>query len=176
MGADGVELDVHESADGLFLVHHDPEVPDDPPRLEEALEVLDEGGHVVVFVEVKSLRDAPGLLRTLAPWRGKLDLRPMSFDLAIVKSLAGDFPLGVIANAPGTDPVSLLDGCRAGLLSLREDAIDAALVETLHATGRELFAWTVNDPGRMRALAALGVDGLISDHPDRVAAVIQSSP
>ena len=32
-----------------------------------------------------------------------------------------------------------------------------------------VIAWTVNDPEDIRRLAALGVDGIISDHPERFA-------
>ena len=39
-------------------------------------------------------------------------------------------------------------------------------VDTLHAAGHRVVVWTVNEPERMRALLALGVDGIISDRPD----------
>lgn len=39
-------------------------------------------------------------------------------------------------------------------------------VAALHALGIRVVPWTTNDPVRMRALIALGVDGLISDRPD----------
>jgi glycerophosphoryl diester phosphodiesterase len=37
------------------------------------------------------------------------------------------------------------------------------LVEKLHAAGKIVVTWTVNDPKRMLRLAAMGVDGIISD-------------
>ena len=42
------------------------------------------------------------------------------------------------------------------LLSLR-------LVNKLHAAGKTVVTWTVNDPRRMRRFADMGVDGIISD-------------
>ena len=39
------------------------------------------------------------------------------------------------------------------------------LVETTDSTGVELFAWTVDERDRMRALRALGVDGICSNDP-----------
>lgn len=41
--------------------------------------------------------------------------------------------------------------------------------------GLRLIPWTVNDPADMQALIALGVDGLITDYPDRLRTVLQAS-
>jgi glycerophosphoryl diester phosphodiesterase len=49
--------------------------------------------------------------------------------------------------------------------------VDAALVRTAHARGLQVIPWTVNDVATMRALLELGVDGLITDYPDRAAAL-----
>jgi len=39
------------------------------------------------------------------------------------------------------------------------------LVEEVHAAGRLVCTWTVNEPKKMRRAAELGVDGIISDDP-----------
>ncbi len=39
-------------------------------------------------------------------------------------------------------------------------------IDALHAEGFRVVPWTTNDPGRMRELIRLGVDGIISDRPD----------
>lgn len=46
--------------------------------------------------------------------------------------------------------------------------VSAPFVEGAHGFGCEVFVWTVNEPEEMRALLDLGVDGLISDFPDRL--------
>ena len=47
------------------------------------------------------------------------------------------------------------------------DLDDEALDEA-HALGLEVLVWTVNDAGDMRRLIDLGVDGIITDYPDRL--------
>jgi glycerophosphoryl diester phosphodiesterase len=37
------------------------------------------------------------------------------------------------------------------------------LVDELHAAGKTVITWTVNDPSKMLQAAAMGVDGIISD-------------
>ena len=41
--------------------------------------------------------------------------------------------------------------------------VSGKLVEDLHSAGKQIFVWTVNRAITMRRLAALGVDGIISD-------------
>jgi glycerophosphoryl diester phosphodiesterase len=50
-------------------------------------------------------------------------------------------------------------------------SVDAGLVERAHGRGWSLIVWTMNDPQDMRRLIGLGVDGIISDFPERFAAV-----
>ena len=51
--------------------------------------------------------------------------------------------------------------------------VDASLLRTAHAHGREVHVWTINAPERMRALLDLGVDGLLSDLPDLLREVLR---
>jgi glycerophosphoryl diester phosphodiesterase len=45
-------------------------------------------------------------------------------------------------------------------------------VEAAHALKMEVHAWTINDEESMRRLIELGVDGIITDYPDRLIAVL----
>jgi glycerophosphoryl diester phosphodiesterase len=47
-------------------------------------------------------------------------------------------------------------------------------VAAIRAAGFPVVPYTVNDPTRMRALLALGVDGIITDRPDLLLAVVES--
>ena len=47
------------------------------------------------------------------------------------------------------------------------------LIEFAHARGVQLHVWTINDPAEMRRLLDLGVDGIITDFPGRLAEIIR---
>jgi glycerophosphoryl diester phosphodiesterase len=50
--------------------------------------------------------------------------------------------------------------------------VDRAVVEYLHARDIPVHVWTVDDETEMRALLALGVDGIVTDRPDVLARVL----
>ena len=51
--------------------------------------------------------------------------------------------------------------------------LDAAKVAEAHALGISVLAWTVNEPGLIARILDLGVDGIVTDRPDRVRAEMQ---
>jgi glycerophosphoryl diester phosphodiesterase len=50
--------------------------------------------------------------------------------------------------------------------------VTAESIAEAHAIGLKVVSWTVNDPAEMSRLAALGVDGLITDYPDRARGIL----
>jgi glycerophosphoryl diester phosphodiesterase len=57
---------------------------------------------------------------------------------------------------------------RKGLLRV----IRRRFVEAVHAAGKHVHVWTINDPVRMRRLLDSGVDGIVTDRPDLLDEVI----
>jgi glycerophosphoryl diester phosphodiesterase len=50
--------------------------------------------------------------------------------------------------------------------------VDEQLVATAHAHGLNVHPFTVDEEGEMSALLAAGVDGIFTNHPDRLAALL----
>ena len=50
--------------------------------------------------------------------------------------------------------------------------VTAASLAEAKALGLKVIPWTVNEPGEMEWLMNLGVDGLITDYPDRLRALM----
>lgn len=46
------------------------------------------------------------------------------------------------------------------------------LIEAAHRKGLHVHVWTIDEPSAMRELLALGVDGIMTDHPTRLLAAV----
>jgi glycerophosphoryl diester phosphodiesterase len=189
LGADGVELDVQTTADGAFVIHHDPHagavlIPEaardrvrahrlpngEPlPFLAEALDVL--GRDLTVFVEVKTLPPSldEAFLAALAAGPAPERYHVHAFDHRIVRRLKQRrprLPCGVLSSSYPLEPLRQLEDAGAEALWQGEDLVDAPLVRQAHERGYRVYAWNVDHPPRMRALEALGVDGICTNVPD----------
>jgi glycerophosphoryl diester phosphodiesterase len=51
-------------------------------------------------------------------------------------------------------------------------AVTEDLVKKAHALGLQVLPWTINNPPEMDKLIGWGVDGIISDYPDRLRTVM----
>jgi glycerophosphoryl diester phosphodiesterase len=60
----------------------------------------------------------------------------------------------------------------AHVVSPEHSLVDASLVERAHVLGLSVLPWTVNDPERIQTMIDLGVDGIVSDYPDRALALL----
>lgn len=189
MGADGIELDIHDTADGGLVVHHDPSLDGRPlrqltsaavgrhrlpngesvPTLSQALATVGPGCRV--FVEVKTLdpeHDA-ALFAALDGGPAPSNYHVHGFDHRIVRRLTASRPGlvgGVLSTSYPVDPWRQL--ADAGARELWQDAplTDRPLVDGAHQRGVRVYAWTVDDPARARELAGIGVDGVCTNRPD----------
>lgn len=51
--------------------------------------------------------------------------------------------------------------------SPNEKFVNQKVVEAAHLLEMKIIPWTINDPERMKKLLKMGVDGIITDYPDR---------
>jgi len=66
----------------------------------------------------------------------------------------------------GALPVGLLDLARHDIRGDEVRVVTRGLVDAVHAAGKKLHVWTIDDPVEMAELIELGVDGLVSDRID----------
>lgn len=189
MGADGIELDIHVTTDGVPVVHHDPVIHDSPiwqlpvetvvahrlpngepiPTLAEALAAIDPS--LSVYVEVKELqpRDDSHVLAVLASGPAPHRYHVHAFDHRIVRRLREqrtELPTGVLSASYPIRPLVQLEDARADTLWQQQSLVDGELIASIHAASAQLIAWTVDGPARMRVLASLGADAVCTNRPD----------
>ncbi|MBP6671465.1 MAG: hypothetical protein KA180_18565, partial [Gemmatimonadales bacterium] len=96
-----------------------------------------------------------------------------AFDHRIIARLGErrpELPRGILLASYLLDTLAVLRGSGADTLWMETHLIDAPLVDDLHAAGFQLVAWTANDPAEIARLAALGVDGICGNYPERIVA------
>lgn len=182
-GADGIELDVHATADGVVVVHHDPVTAagveiaratlaelrrrDEPagreiPTLASVCEVV--AGRAELFVEIKGVAIEAPVLETIGGYAGRYALH--SFDHATIGRIARLAPgtrLGLLFAQAVTDAGALLAAYGATDAWPQHSLVDDRLVRTVHDAGGRVIAWTVDDAAEAARLVRLGVDGICSD-------------
>lgn len=199
-GADGIELDVRRSADGDLVVHHDAtlrdgrvlcetptaELPDEVPTLVEALDAC---AGLVVNVEIKNSPFDPDhdpgrtvaddVVALLDARDGRDDVLVSSFDLATVDRVRslGPVPTAFLTSIAqiGCDAVALAADRGHVAIHPHEGTVDAAFVALAHGAGLQVNVWTVDDPERLRALAAAGVDGIVTNVPAKAREALRAA-
>ena len=182
-GADGVELDVHATADGVVVVHHDDRLTGGPaiasltlgelrryeaapgvpiPTLSELCELVQ--GRVTLFVEIKGAGIERAVLDVLAAYEG--DAAIHSFDHALIARIARQEPsrrLGILFEELTAGVARAMETTGARDVWPHWPLVTAALVDEVHAAGGRVIPWTVNEQARAQALVSLGVDALCGD-------------
>jgi glycerophosphoryl diester phosphodiesterase len=201
VGANAVELDVHGTRDGVVVVHHDaatnsrpgdsgtvaviaestlpmlrriPVGTDTIPTLGELLAMVPTDG--TVYVEVKAPRIEAQVISDIRASGRTCAVH--SFDHRVarrVHDLAPDIPVGVLQTSYPVEPLRLMHDAGARDLWQHWELLDEALVELVHADGRRIIAWTVNDSSVARRLLDWGVDGICTDVPGAMRALVDSA-
>ena len=94
------------------------------------------------------------------------------FDLEVLKYLKSQYPeqaqVFLVANKKSTEENISALGHVPDVFSPFWKMVDEKMVAYCKAQGMKLIPWTVNETNDMNKLIQLGVDGIISDYPDRL--------
>ena len=144
------------------------------PTLDEALDLIDQRARI--NIELKTWDGTAAAVaavlreRVEAGWPVEQFL-VSSFHLPELfefRQLAPEFAVGALLCGVPLDWAGCASELQAASLNLSAEFVDARLVADAKARGLEVYVYTVNDLDEYRRLAALGIDGVFTDYPDRL--------
>ena len=151
------------------------------PTLEEVLRLLGPTG-LLINIEIKR-EAAPGIEEKVSELvrRAGLSERVVvsSFDhprVVRMREIAPRLVTAVLvgrASLTGPSPAAAARGAGAPMLVAQHRALNPEAVKEARRLGLKVWAYTVDATKDMKRMLGLGVDGIVTNHPDRLRALLQ---
>jgi glycerophosphoryl diester phosphodiesterase len=151
------------------------------PTLEETLQMTD--GRVGLILEIKNhpyihlgieirilfaLNRAGALARTLVASSDYASLRKL-------REFSPDVRIGVLVTAEEReDPIRFAQEIHGFCLLVRKDLMTPMLLRETQKRRLRTMVWTVNDHEEIQHFAGMGVEGILSDFPERLSRFLRS--
>jgi glycerophosphoryl diester phosphodiesterase len=181
-GVDVVEIDVRRSLDGYLMIMHDARVDrttgrrgyvheltrgqmSGVPTLADVIRTVN--GRAAIMVELK----VRGIVEETLGAVGSHPVYLASYlhsEMLRVRELAPKMKTIALVDGVPVSPIAFALEAKATHAGFGFDSLEPAVIEMAHAAGLQVFTWTVDDPRDIAQAASLGVDGLISNYPDRL--------
>jgi len=155
------------------------------PTLAEMIEQV-RSSRAGIIMELKSPELYPGVERAVADVfrsfpgymqsslaNGRLAIQSFNWEsMATYRALEPEVPIGLLGT-PSLDQLPEL-GTWADQINPNYRTVTPEFVDAVHAAGMEINPYTVNDPAIMAQLLDAGVDGIITDRPDVLEALLHA--
>jgi glycerophosphoryl diester phosphodiesterase len=193
LGVDLIETDLRLTADGALVLSHDPrmdvagthrevrtatlaELRRSPGSEEEGIATLNDllgvaAGRSGLMLELKVEGIAEQTVEavTAASFPGPLIYASFHHgELLTIRRLRPEAKTLALIHAGPVDKVQFALDARASHAGINIDFATVEFVSALHQAKLAVFVYTVDEPDEIAAMKALGVDGIISDYPDRL--------
>ncbi|MEK4359082.1 glycerophosphodiester phosphodiesterase [Paenibacillus sp. FSL M7-1455] len=149
------------------------------PQLDELLE-LAKGGGTTINIELKNgVVPYEGLEEKVIQrvrdygLSGQVVISSFNhYSLLLCKQIAPEIRTGILYMEGLYEPWAYAGTLQADALHAYHRAVLPEFVAAAKAAGKAYHPFTVNDPDEMRRLLQAGVDGIITDYPDRLDALL----
>lgn len=200
LGAQMIELDVHETLDGKLVCIHDSTVErttngtgevhtliykelaefdagrgESIPLLEDVLEFAT--GKLQVNIELKVIGVEQEVINLAERHAMTPNILVSSFlhgTLLTIKELNGSIATAILIKESKEDIISYASEFDVDAVNPHHRLVTHEFVENLHAAKLEVYPWTVNDSSTMKTLYSLGVDGVVTDYPDKALEILEA--
>lgn len=146
------------------------------PTLAEVLELV-RGSGLNIYLELKDIGAVEGFEEAVLNVVRDYDMQDRcimaSFQYEYLRHFKElDESIQVLLNTSSAS-LTLTEEFPADYYGLNTEMITADLVEAIHNAGSQAYAWTVNKPVQMRNVAAMGVDGIVTNYPGLAKVALQ---
>jgi glycerophosphoryl diester phosphodiesterase len=145
------------------------------PTLAEVIDLVN--GKMKLNIEIKISGREPGIadkvVETVRHKNFSNQCIITSFDssaITRVMKIAPEIPAGLIFS---NDPAESIFEGKWSILSAKHKIVDADFMNKARAAGKEVHVWTVNKEDDMKRFIDLGVDGIITNFPNRLVEVLE---
>jgi glycerophosphoryl diester phosphodiesterase len=142
------------------------------PTLDEVFDVV--GGKCGLNIELKAAGVENQVAQIMQARNAFGDSIVSSFDwdyLKKIQQLHFNIRVGLLAEEKPVDLMMNAVAMRAHSINPRWDMVTADLCKAAHERGLKVYTWTVDSDARMRALIECGVDGIMTNYPERLRTV-----
>lgn len=126
---------------------------------------------IPVCVEIKVPDIEAAVLKTIYNLKMEKQVIIFAFDYEVLKKireLDAEIPLLYLRGSVDRQTLDQAEEIQASAIGAgRATAITGELLAQMRAKGLELWQWTVNDIDEIQRLLDIGIDGIITDYPDR---------
>jgi glycerophosphoryl diester phosphodiesterase len=144
------------------------------PLLTEVLDLIE--GRCTINIELKGLNTATATSEIIKKYIAERNWKYEDFivssfqknELFQMRKLDENVPLGILSKASVTEAIALGKLLKASAIHPSLGIITRDNVKASHETGFNVNVWTVNEPEHIARMQEFGVDGIISDFPDRL--------
>lgn len=147
-----------------------------PLKLTRILQIIN--GRADVMVDVKQLGVTGKLLDTIddSGFKGKVyitsELHPV---IREAKELRKDILAIASINILPIGIVELARKANADMVSIHLGLLNKKIIDELHMNGLKVITWTINDPAQAMKYIDMGVDGIVTDRPDKILKIVRKS-
>lgn len=194
LGVDLVEVDLRRTRDGRLVLLHDERVNRTTngighvadmtldqvqkldagdgqriPTLEEALQAAHGRAGLILELKVEGIgQQACAIVRRCGFKEPVIYASFFTAELPPIRDIDPNAATMALIGKLPKDPIIYATDVRATHGGLRWRTVTPALVQAYHKAGLQVFVYTVNNVQDIQKMQSLGVDGIISDFPDRL--------
>ena len=189
-----IEFDVRATSDGQLVLLHDPTLDRTTdghgaiatqlwndvkqltgdgghplPLLANALRTA--SGHIGVMIEIKTEGTARQVCRTVQEVRFSGSVIYASFlhdELLAIRRENHQAQTMALIEAMPVNRTAFATDAQATHVGVAFETLTPSFLKSLHDRSLQVFVYTVNEPADIQIAKAMGVDGIISDYPERL--------